>query len=442
MHKHVSRRDVLKSTAAFSAGIWLGTDTARAEGPNDKLNVALIGIGGQGGANLRGVRSQNIVALCDVDEQRGGKAFQQYRGAKNFHDFRKMFDAMEKQIDAVVVSTPDHTHFHPAMAALTRGKHLYCEKPMAHSVWETRQMTKLAVEKKVATQLGVQRHTIPNMHRVFELVQQGAIGDVSEVHSWIGGGRGMPSAPTRVAPVPKHLKWDLWLGPAKDRPYKVSLGKKTEPTYCPYNWRFWWDFGTGETGNWGCHILDIPFTALRLKYPNRVDTSGPTVDGQRTPKSMSTSFLFPATGGRPAVKLHWYHTAGLPEAVQERIRPVKGYKPRGINTMFVGAKGVLLCGFSKRELLVDGKIAKPPATKKTVPDSPGFHKEWFLACKGGEKATCRFDYSGPLTETVLLGNVAYRAGGGFAWDAANLKATGNPQAERYLKSYFRKGWEA
>jgi predicted dehydrogenase len=433
MGRHISRRDVLKSTAAIGAGLWLGTNTARAEGPSDKLNIALIGVGGQGGANLRGVRSQNIVALCDVDTQRGGKAFQQYPKTKKFSDFRKMFDAMEKQIDAVVVSTPDHSHFPAAMAALQRGKHLYCEKPMAHSVWETRQMTKFAAEKKVATQLGVQRHTIPNMHRIFELVQQGAIGDVAEVHSWIGGSRGMPKPPAKFPEVPAHLKWDLWLGPAKSRPYS--------PEYCPYKWRFWWDFGTGETGNWGCHILDIPFTALGLKYPTRVDASGPPVDGRTTPKSMSTSFLFEATGTRPAVKLHWYHTSKPPKAVLDRIRPLKGYKPRGINTMFVGSKGVLLCGFSKRELLVDGRIVKPPATKKTVPDSPGFHKEWFIACKGGGKATCHFDYSGPLTETVLLGNLAYRAGGGFDWDAATLKPAGNSKAGQYLKSYFRKGWE-
>lgn len=440
MSHQLTRRDALKSTAAIGAGLFLGTGTARAEGANEKLNIALIGIGGQGRANLRGCKSQNIVALCDVDDKRAGKAYEQNPKAKKFYDYRKMFDAMEKQIDAVVVSTPDHTHFHPSMAALSRGKHLYCEKPMAHSVWEVRQMTNLAAEKKVATQLGVQRHTIKNMHRVFELIQQGAIGEVSEVHSWIGGSRGMPSNKTKTAPVPSHLKWDLWLGPAKEREYKVTIGKKSQPTYCPYNWRFWWDFGTGETGNWGCHILDIPFTALGLKYPTKVEGSGPEVDAQRTPKSMSTRMDFPAVSGRPAVALHWYHTS-IPKAVRDRIRPVKGYKPRGINTMFVGSKGVLLCGFNKRELLVDGKIVKTPETKKTVPDSPGFHKEWFIACRGGEKATCHFGYSGPLSESVLLGNVAYRAGGGFEWDAENLKAKGNAKAQGYVKSYFRKGWD-
>lgn len=425
------RRDALKTTAAIGAGFWMGAsaDPLRAErSPNEKLNVACIGIGGQGGFQLNGVSGQNVVALCDVDDKRAGGAYGRFPRAKKFYDFRKMFDAMEKQIDAVTVSTPDHAHFHPSMMALGLGKHLYCEKPMAHSVWEIRQMTNLAAEKKLATQLGVQRHTIGNVHRVVELIQAGAIGPVTEVHSWIGSSRGMPGIPADKPPVPDHLKWDLWLGPATERPYHSA--------YCPYNWRFWWDFGTGETGNWGCHILDIPFWALGLKYPTGAAGAGPPVHAQTTPKSMTTKFEFPAEGKRPAVTLHWYQAGGGPPILKE-----KGLPAGGNNTLFIGKEGMLLCGFGKRKLYPEEKFAdfKPPA--QTIPNSPGFHREWINACKGGEPATCNFDYSGPMSETVILGNVAYRAGGEFYWSAKDLKVSGSQAAQNLIRTPFRKGWE-
>ncbi len=427
----LNRRDMLKAATVMGAGLYLGTnaESARAaDSPNEKLNVAQIGIGGQGGFNLNGVKGENIVALCDVDDQRAGKAYERFPQAKKFYDYRQMFDAMEKQIDAVVVATPDHSHFYPSMMALERGKHLYCEKPMAHSVDQVRRMTDLAKKQNVATQLGVQRHTIDNMHRVVELIKAGAIGDVTEVHSWIGGSRGMPELPKGKEEVPANLKWDLWLGQAEDRPY--------HKTYCPYGWRFWWDFGTGEMGNWGCHILDIPFWVLDLKYPTRVDASGPEVDDRRTPKQMATHFEFPAQGKRPAVKLHWYHASKGPDILRE-----KGLSDKGANNLFLGTEGMLLCGFGMRKLLPEDKFADDKAPDQSIPKSPGFHQEWIKAAKGGEPATCRFDYSGPLSETVLLGNAAYRAGGGFDWNAPELQVHGNPKAENYLHSHVRKGWE-
>lgn len=431
MRHILNRRDMLKATTAVGAGLYLGVNAesaSAADSPNEKLNVACIGIGGRGGANLRGMSSQNIVALCDVDDSRAGKAYQQFPKATKFYDYREMFDKMEKQIDAVVVSTPDHTHFHPSMMAMERGKHLYCEKPMAHSVDQVRRMTEMAKKQNLATQLGVQRHTIGNMHRVVELIKAGAIGDVTEVHSWVGGSRGMPALPKGTEEVPGDLKWDLWLGQAEDRPY--------HKTYCPYGWRFWWDFGTGEMGNWGCHILDIPFWSLDLKYPTHVDGSGPEVDPRRTPKQMATKFAFPAEGKRPAVTLHWYHASNGPEILKE-----KGLRANGANNLFIGTEGMLLCGFGMRKLLPEEKFADYKAPEQTIPDSPGFYKEWITACKGGEPATCHFGYSGPLSETVLLGNAAYRAGGGFDWKADELQATGNPHAEQFLHSYVRKGWE-
>lgn len=425
MSKQVTRRGAMQSAAAIGAGLWLGgsASSRAADSPNEKLNIACIGIGGRGSANVGGVSSQNIVALCDVDEKRGGGAFGKFPKAKRFQDYRRMLDEMESSIDAVVVSTPDHTHFHPSMMAMQMGKHLYCEKPMAHSVWEIREMTRMAKKMKVATQLGVQRHTLTNMHRSVEIVKGGVIGKVSDVHCWVGGDRGMPGAAKTGESVPAHLNWDLWLGPAADRSYSSS--------YCPYNWRFWWDFGTGETGNWGCHILDIPFWALDLKYPTRVDGSGPDVHPQQASKSMATKLKFSDAG----VTLHWYHSKSGPPILKE-----KGLSGRGMNTLFIGSRGMLLTGFGKHVLLPQEKFEGVSRPDPTIPKSPGFYKEWFNAIKGGPAATCDFDYSGPLSETVLLANTAYR-GGGFDWNAETLSTNGNAAAAALIRTEYRKGWD-
>ncbi len=431
MPVRLTRRDALKTTAAIGAGYFMSGSSLAADeskSPNEKLNIAVIGIGGRGSANLGGVAGENIVALCDVDDLRAGKAYEKFPQAKKFYDFRAMYDELENQIDAVVISTPDHTHFHPAMLAMQMGKHCYCEKPMAHSVGEVRAMTEMARKMKVATQLGVQRHTIENMHRVVELIQAGAIGEVKECHSWVGGNRGMPPLPSDQEQVPSTLKWDLWLGPVAERPY--------HKTYAPYGWRFWWDFGTGEMGNWGCHILDIPYWALGLKHPTSVSASGPSPDPRRTPQEMSTRFEFPAAEGRGPVTLHWSHTKS-PAILKEH-----GLSGSGANNLFIGSKGMLLCGFSMRKLLPEQEFAGYEAPAPTIAKSPGFYKEWITACKGGPAATCEFDYSGPMSETVLLGNAAFRSGGeSFTWDAAQLKPSGNDQVEKFLHSEYRKGWE-
>jgi predicted dehydrogenase len=427
MQNSIQRRDFFKATAAVSAGYWISTSATRAlsQSPNEKLNLALIGIGGRGGDNLRAVAKQNIVALCDVDEKRGAKGFEQFPNARRFHDFRKLFDEVERQIDAVVISTPDHTHFHPTYWAFERGKHVYLEKPLAHSVWAVRKLTDMARAKKLATQLGVQRHTLGGIRNAVALVQSGVIGAVKECHSWISGDRGMPPIPKQPQPVPPHLKWDLWLGPARERPY--------HETYCPYGWRFWWDFGTGETGNWGCHILDIPFWALGLKYPTRVDASGPEPHAETTPKQMTTRFDFPADQKRGPVTLHWYH--GTPPILAQL--KLEG---RNFNNLFIGSEGMLLCGFGAYKLLPAEKHKDVAPDQSKLYKSPGFYNEWFNACKGSDPASCNFDYSGPMAETVLLGNVAYRAGG-YDWDHENLKAGGNDKANSLLRDEFRKGWE-
>ena len=425
-----ARRFFLQQSALLSAGVWLGTSArTRAASPNEKLNIAIIGCGGQGASNRKGLRGENIVALCDVDENRAGSAYKQHPEARAFHDYRKMFDAMANKIDAVAVSTPDHAHFHPSMIAMDLGKHLYCEKPMAHSIDQARRMTNKAKEKSLATQLGVQRHTKPNMHRVVELIKSHAIGRVIEVHSWVGGDRGMPKIPDDKPAVPKTMQWDLWLGQAKERSY--------HPTIAPSGWRFWWDYCTAEMGNWGCHIQDIPFWALDLTYPTRVDAVGPEPHALTTPKQMASSFQFPANRetDRPEVTLYWHHSKPGPDILRAHGLPEFG------NNLFIGTEGMLLTDFDRHYLHPQDKFADFTPPPKSVPDSPGFHQEFIAACKGGEKATCDFNYSGPLSETVLLANAAFRAGGGFDWDAESMTATGNPNAEQFLHSHVRKGWE-
>ena len=427
-----------RSFTALAAGVpgffaTHGFGAPPAEGPSDKLNVAVVGVGGQGAANLGGVRSQNVVALCDVDERRAAKAFEQLPDVRRFADFRKMFDAMEKEIDAVVVSTPDHTHFHPAWWAMERGKHVYLEKPLAHEVEEVRRLTEAARKKGLATQLGSQRHAGKGLRAGVELARSGMLGTITSVHSWIKSSRGMPEVAAETLPVPKGLDWDLWLGPAPMRPYTKG--------FAPYDWRFWWEFGTGETGNWGCHILDIPFWALELSHPVHVAGSGPEPDAKRTPKQLATRLDFPArkaADGKdlPAVSVHWYQ--GLPPILEELGIDAKRADKK--NTLFVGTDGMLLCGFDGWNLLPESKFADVKEPPTTFPPSPGFHREWIDACRGGKPATCHFDYSGPLAESVLLANIAYRVQGEFDWDAAAM-TSGRADVDALLRREYRKGWE-
>ncbi|MDO4570599.1 MAG: Gfo/Idh/MocA family oxidoreductase [Planctomycetia bacterium] len=424
----LNRREMLKTSLA--AGVFLPGISGLARGddsPNERLNVACIGLGGQGGFQLNGLSSQNIVALCDCDDARAGNAYTRFPNAKKFYDFRKMFDEMSNQFDAVTVSTPDHTHFHPSFIALSLDKHLYLEKPMAHCVKECRILTDLAREKGLATQLGMQRHALSGMRRTVEAIQSGAIGKVHEVYSWVGGSRGMPGNLKSGETAPAGLDWEMWIGPAKFRPYTSDL--------CPYKWRFWWDYGTGETGNWCCHILEIPFWALGLTYPERVQADGPEVHDEQTPKSMNVTFDFPAVEGRDAVKLHWCH--GVPEAVRQLNLDRIG------NNVFIGEKGILSCDFNWHKLYPTDQFVDYKAPEPFIPESPGFHKEWIEACKGGAPASCNFDYSGKIAEAGLLGNAAYRVGAkdGIRWNWQEIKSPDCPNIDEFNYPNYRKGWE-
>ncbi|MDR1291251.1 MAG: Gfo/Idh/MocA family oxidoreductase [Planctomycetaceae bacterium] len=446
----ISRRHVLKASAIFGSGILFLPNNILAHGqsPNEKLSVAFIGLGGQGKFQLDNIGDKqknlvNVVALCDVDDVRAGDAYKRFEKAQKFQDFRVMFDKLENSIDAVTVSTPDHTHYHPVIRAIRAGKHVYCEKPLAHSVAEIRIITSEAARMKVATQLGCQRHAYRNMARVVELIKSGAIGDVTEVHSWIGTDRGMPAKPDGVGEPPSTLDWQNWLGPCPTDWKFAMTGNKS--AFVPYNWRFWWDFGTGETGNWSCHILDLPFWALDLKYPIKVSASGQEVDVERTPKAMEVVYDFPARGGLPALKLYWSHTKKPACFEKFNIKtPVKNKENKDVNpnNLFVGTKGMIFAGFDRHALLPESDFKDFEYPKKMIPDSPGFHLEWINACKGGEPATCNFAYSGPMAEAAILGNTAFKAGHKtFEWDAENLIAKNCPEVQNAIKPDFRKGWE-
>ena len=430
MSQHFNRRQFLKSTTAgtMAAGLLASPRWASSQSSDEKLKIAVIGVAGRGAGNLGGVIGQNIVALCDVDDSRLAGATEKVPGAKKYNDFRKMLAEMDDQIEAVVVSTPDHTHAPAGVMAMKMGKHCYCEKPVAHSVSEARLMAEVAAKNKLATQMGTQIHAGANYRRVVEMVQAGCVGPIGEVHVWCGKGWGGGERPTETPKVPENLHWDLWLGPAPYRPY--------HPIYVPANWRRWWDFGNGTLGDMACHYMDLPFWALDLHHPTTIEAEGPPVHPETCPMALTVRYEFPARGDLPPVKFTWYDGANRPPILAE-----KGLPAWGSGVLFVGSEGMLLADYSKRQLYPEAKFAKYEPPAQTIPASIGHHAEWIKACKTGGPTTCNFDYSGALAEAVLLGNVAYRTGTKLEWDAKALKATNCPAADKYIKREYRQGWE-
>lgn len=433
MTGRTTRRRFLQTTASAAAGFWVANHGLRAESssPNEKLNVAVIGPGGRGRGNLSGVSSQNVVALCEVDEVRGGPSLEKYPQAQKFHDFRRMLDKLDKQIDAVVVSTPDHTHAVAAVRAMKMGKPVYCEKPLARSLYEVRVMTETAAKMKLATQMGNQGHSGSGYRRMVELVRSGAIGTVIEAHAWSHKNFSASKRPTETPPVPKTLKWNLWLGPAPKRPY--------HPAYLPFNWRAWWDFGTGGLGDMACHIIDPIFWALELDAPMRVEAEGePAVNPEGFAEQLTVRYSFPARGDRPAVLLYWHHGSRRPN-----VKLPAGLSLPNQGQLLVGDKGMMLGKHSSGlvALLPEEKFRDFEGPDPFLRVSPGHHQEWIEACKTGGPTGSRFAYAGPLTETVLLGNLAHRVGKELEWDSKQLKATNCPEADDIIRREARKGWE-
>lgn len=440
----VSRRQFLQSTALAAGAVTLGTPAiVRGQNLNDKLNLAIIGAGGRGAANTAGVASENIVALCDVSEANLGQAAQRFPQARTFTDFRKLFDHAG-EFDAVVVSTCEHTHAFATLPALKLGKHVYCEKPLTYNVWEARVIREAAAQARVATQMGTQIHAEDNYRRVVELIQSQAIGPVREAHVWVSRAWGwhatveearqhhdlvtLQDRPRDAEPVPQGLHWDLWLGPAPERPFHGD--------YVPGpKWYRWWDFGNGTMSDLGSHWNDLPFWALALDAPRTISAQGPPVHPDLAPASMQATYHYGSRGELPPATLTWYQGVNKPAIWNEG-----GIPKWDSGVLFVGDKGMLLSDYSKHVLLPESQFEGFQPPEPTIPKSPGHYAEWIHACKTGAPTTCNFDYAGRLTEANHLGNVAYRVGKTLEWDPVNLCCPNAPEAAPYLKREYRKGW--
>ncbi len=404
--------------------------------PSEKLNIAGIGVGGMGHNDIRSVSSENIVALCDVDKAHAAKSFKRFPKARIWTDFREMLDK-QKDIDAVTIATPDHLHAVIAAAALKRGKHVFCQKPLTHSAGEARTLGELARKSKCATQMGNQGQASEGARLLAEFIADGAIGAVREVHAWSNrkrriSQRGVPR-PGGSPPVPKTLNWDLWLGPAKERPY--------HPSYLPFRWRGWWDFGTGVLGDIGCHQLSAIFKALKLGHPSTIeacssnDQVGPEIANETAPISSIVRYTFPAEGKRPPVKIIWYDGGMMPPRpeILEASRRMGG----GDGNLYVGERGMML-GY---RLIPEARMREYKRPPKTLPRSPGHYKEWLIACKGGPRAGSDFAlHAAHLAEVVLLGNIAIRTRRKLAWDGPNMRFTNCDEANAYINPPYRKGW--
>jgi predicted dehydrogenase len=343
-----------------------------------------------------------------------------------------MLEKEAEKLDAVLVATPDHSHAPAAAMAMRLGKHCYCEKPLTHTVLEARTLANLAKEKKLVTQMGTQIHAGENYRRVVELIKAGAIGTVSEVHVWVTA-HYSGAMFTTGTPAPAGLDWDLWLGPAPERPYSEGVH--------PFAWRKFWDYGTGALGDFGCHYMDLVHWALDLRAPTAVEATGPAYDPVSCPAWCIAHYDYPARGKLPAVKLHWHDSGKQPDiAAQLKV----GDKPLGevfkSAQLFIGSQGMLVSDYNRHVLLPEGKFADYKRPEPSIPKSIGHHEEWVEAIKSGGPTTCNFDYSGALTEAVLLGTVSYRSGKRVEWDAANLKVTNSPEAQQFVHKEYRKGW--
>ncbi len=438
----MNRREFLELTALGVAGLTLpklslGVDVPSRKGrilkPDEKLRVAGVGCGGKGGSDIDGAGAEEIVALCDVDFNRAAGTFRKYPNAKRYRDFRQMLLEMDEQIDAVTVSTPDHMHFPAAMMAITMGKHVYVQKPLTHTVAEARALTEAAHAHGVVTQMGNQGHAGEGTRLLREWVQAGAIGDVHEVHFWTNRPI-WPQGLTRPATadvLPPTLDWNRWLGVAPLRPYHSS--------YLPFNWRGWWDFGCGALGDMGCHIMDAAFWALDLKYPISVEAEMDAAYAETAPKWSIVTYQFPARGRMPPVKVVWYDGGKQPPRPKEL--EADRDMPRG-GQLLIGDKGAIMdpsdyC--QSPRLIPEEKMQAFTRPEKTIPRVPNSnpHTEWTSACKGGPTPGSNFDHSGPLTEMVVLGNLAIRTGKKIEWDGKRMLCKNFPAAQALVTKEYR-----
>jgi predicted dehydrogenase len=430
-------RGALAAGALFAAPAFV-----RGRNLNERLNIAVIGCGGRGGANLDSVGGENIVALCDVNQAAVEAAATRFPAARRFADFRQVFDHAA-EFDAVVVSTCEHTHAFATMLALRHGKHVYCEKPLTHNVWEARQIREAAAGSGLATQMGIQIHATENYRQVVELIQAGAIGPVGEAHVWTSRAWGLQSQedaqkhgdivyvadrPTEAESVPSGLDWDLWLGPAPQRPFNS--------VYVPGpKWYRWWDFGNGTMSDLGSHWNDLPIWALKLQAPLTVEAAGPPPHPEIAPATMSATYEYGPRDDQPAVRLTWHQGESKPAIWTEG-----GIPQWGDGCLFIGRDGMLLADYGRHVLLPESQFVDYQRPEPTIARSPGHHAEWIAACKTGSPTSADFKYSGWLTEANHLGNVAYRVGKKLDWDPVALRATNAPEADAFIRREYRAGW--
>jgi len=443
--KNINRRRFLAGAAMTATATIVPKHVlggAKNIAPSEKLNIAGIGVGGMGASNLRQLESENIVALCDVDHAYAAETFKRYPKAKVYTDYRKMLDK-QNDIDAVVIATPDHTHAVIAAEAMRRRKHVYCQKPLTHDVYESRMLAKIAKETSVTTQMGIQGHSGEGGRLICEWIWDGAIGQVTEVDTWCSlsyypFGHAYWSSkwsrrPKEAPPVPATLDWDLWLGPAPERPY--------HPAYHPGVWRCWWDFGCGMMGDRGAHTLDPVFWALKLGHPTSVDATSLDLNPDTHPVASIVTYQFPARSDLPPVKLTWYDGLRPPRPAELEDGRRMGHAEGG--SLFKGSEGKLVAGVYGEDprLIPESRMKAYKTPKKTIPRVEDSHEmDWVRACKSGGKAGADFEYSGPLTEVCLLGNVARRMDTRIEWDAENMKVTNLPEANKYVRTQYREGW--
>lgn len=445
-----SRRRFLKETASLAvsaslgASLWAAPQEAR---NGERIRLGIVGVANRGRANLDGVAHEEIVALCDVDENNAVEVRKRFPKAAYYSDYRVMLDK-QKDLQAVVISTPDHHHAFAAMPAMQLGKHVYCEKPLAHSVYEVRRMMETAAKTKVVTQMGTQIHATDNYRRVVEVIQSGILGSIRKVSVWCnkqpdGGFRG------KERPVPSGLNYDLWVGPAPFRSYPpIYMGDRP---IVHHHWRWWWEYGGGVLADMACHYMDLAHWALGLRWPTSVAATGRVIHkgDNDMPDLMQVDFDYSARGNQPPVQLTWYHGQPGPDLdgkITHRAQNAIGRpgKPQahtfGSGVLFEGEKGNLLADYTHLALLPEDRFRTFELPRETIPRSIGHHREWLEAIRTGGTTTCNFDYSGALAETVLLGNVAYRAGARIQYDAKTGRVTNNSKAEQYLRREYRKGW--
>ena len=449
----ISRRDFIGAAAAFASVTIVPRHVLGGAGfqpPSEKLNIAGIGVGGQGAIDIGNVSSENIVALCDVSESRAAETFGSYLEVPKYKDFRVMLDKEDKNIDAVVIATPDHVHAPAAIRAMKMGKHVYVEKPMAHTIFEAREMTRVAAETGVVTQMGNQGHAGEGLRRYYEYIHSGVLGTITEVHAWTDRA-GTPERlwwpqgidrPAGSAPVPQDLDWNLWLGPARWRPYANFADSRGQMvSYHPFNWRGWWDFGCGAIGDMAVHNSDPAFFALGLGAPTAVEAETSELHDETLPISNIIRFDFPAKGDRPALKMTWYDGGNLPETPPE----MEGGRMGGNGILFVGTKGKMIGGSHAGipRLIPTSRHQEVGAPEQMLERSPGHQAEWIQACKDNkpENALAGFAYSGPFTEALLVGNLAVRLQKRVEWDSEAMRSPNCPEADNYITQFYRRGWQ-